>query len=140
MEAVVQSLTLGHASEVKVVLASVVASLAVYQALLMVVGYGKLRVSFLRPAPASFSHRAIGDAVVVVTLVTTLLCIGYFGLEAEEHDSHPIVAALLLCVLAFKITVVRWFHSLGFLLPALGVTVLLLFIATWATVAAPYLG
>ena len=139
MEFAVESLTLGHVSEVKVVLASVAGSLAVYQALLMAVGYGKVRVSFLRAAPASFSHRAIGDAVVVVTLVTTLLCIGYFGLEAEEHDPPPVVAALLLCVLAFKITVVRWFKGLGFLLPALGIAVLLLFVATWATVAAPYL-
>lgn len=139
MEPAVESLTLGHASEVKLVLASVVAALAVYQALLMAVGYGKLRVGILRPASASFSHRAIGDAVVVVTLITALLCIGYFGLEAEEHDSHPVIAALLLGVLAFKITVVRGLPRLRFLLPALGVAVVLLFVATWATVAAPYL-
>lgn len=83
----------------------------------MAVGYGKLRVSFLRAAPASFSHRAIGDAVVSVTLLTTLLCIGYFGLEAEEQGSHPAVAALLLCVLAFKSRSSAGFTAWGFCYP-----------------------
>ena len=46
----------GNVTEVKVVLASVVATLAVYQAVLMSIGYGKLRPPFLGSGPASSAH------------------------------------------------------------------------------------
>ena len=50
MEDLVEDLTRGNVTEVKVVLASVVAALAVYQVVLMSVGYGKLRPPFLGAA------------------------------------------------------------------------------------------
>ena len=139
MQDFVEALTLNRLSEVKVVLASVLALLAVYQATLMAVGYGKLRLPFLGPVGASRAHKALGDTIVGVTAVVSFFCIAYFGFEAEESDAHVPVALALLGVLAFKVAVVRWIPRLGFLLPALGVTVLALFWATWLSVAAQYL-
>jgi Family of unknown function (DUF6529) len=69
MEDVVEGLVRGNVSEVKAVLASVVSALAIYQVFLMAVGYGKLKLPFLGSRPASRTHRAVGDTVVVVTLV-----------------------------------------------------------------------
>lgn len=66
MEDVVEVVTAGHVTAVKIVLASVLLALAVYQALLMAVGYGKLRPPFLTPASASAAHRMVGDAVVAL--------------------------------------------------------------------------
>lgn len=140
MQPLIDALTLGHVSEVKVVLASALAAAALWQAGLMAVGWGVVRLPFLAQRPASKAHRALGDAIVVVTLVTAALCVGYFGFEAERFDAHVPVALALIAVLAFKVAVVRWWSRLSFLLPALGITVLLLFVAAWATAAAPYLG
>ena len=140
MQPLIETLALGHVSEVKLVLATALAAAALYQASLMAVGYGVVRLPFLRPAPASKTHRALGDAVVAVTLVVAAMCVGYFGFEAEESDAHVPVALALIGVLAFKIAVVRWIPRLGFLLPLLGVTVMGLFVATWATTATRYLG
>ena len=120
------------------VLASALAAAALYQASLMAVGYGVVKLPFLQPAPASKAHRAFGDAIVVVALVVAAMCVGYFGFEAEEAEAHVPTALALLGVLAFKIAVVRWIPSLSFLLPLLGVTVMGLFVATWATAAAQY--
>lgn len=135
----IEFFSLGHVSEVKVVLASALAAVALYQALLMAVGYGRLRLPFLKPAPAAGAHRALGDAIVVVALVVSFMCVGYFGFEAEEADAHVPIALTLLAVLALKITVVRWLSRFGRLLPILGVTVLVLFVATWASAALQYL-
>ena len=121
-------------------LASVVAALAIYQVILMGVGYGKLRPPFLAARAASAAHRAIGDAVVVVTVIVAVMCVSYFGLEGEDAGTAHIVAAIaLLAVLALKISVVRWWHSLGRFLPGLGISVLALFGVTWATSAGAFL-
>ena len=138
MEEAIESLTRGNVAEVKIVLASVVAALALYQVLLMAVGYGRLRLSFLDAAPASATHRAVGDAVVVLTVVVATMCVAYFGFGEDDASAHIVVACALLAVLALKVTVVRWWHSLGHLLPALGISVFVLFWATWATAAAEY--
>jgi len=53
VEDFVEQLSRGNVEEVKVVLASVVAALAIYQVLLMAVGYGRLRLPFLASRPAS---------------------------------------------------------------------------------------
>ena len=53
MEDLIDSLTRGNPTEVKVVLASVVTALAVYHLVLIAVGYGKLRPPFLGARPAS---------------------------------------------------------------------------------------
>ncbi|HYF22208.1 MAG TPA: DUF6529 family protein [Caulobacteraceae bacterium] len=140
MQTFIEAVTLGHVSEVKVVLASALAAAAVWQAALMAVGWGAVRVPFLQVRPAAKAHRALGDAIVVVALVVSALCLGYFGVEAEESDAHAPVALALLGVLAVKIAVVRGPPRFGFLLPPLGVAALVLFIAAWATAAAPYLG
>ena len=138
MEDFLEALTRGNLSEVKIVLATVVALLAVYQVGLMAVGYGKVRLPFLQPLPASKAHRAIGDSTVAVTLVVAILCIGYFGFE-DDASAHILLACALLGMLGFKILVVRRLHSLGHLLPALGMSVLLLFWATWLSAAAEHL-
>jgi Family of unknown function (DUF6529) len=139
MEDLVESLTRGNVTEVKVVLASVVAALAVYQVLLMAVGYGRLRLPFLRPGPASAAHRAAGDAIVAVTVVVALMCLSYFGLSEDDGRAHAILGAVLLTVIALKIAVLRRWHSLSRYLPLLGISVLVLFALTWATSAGSFL-
>jgi hypothetical protein len=138
MEDFLIGLTRGNVSEVKIVLATVVALLAAYQVGLMAVGYGKLRLPFLGPLPASKAHRAIGDSIVAVTLVVAIMCVGYFGFE-DDSAVHILLACALLATLGFKILVVRRLHRLGRLLPALGIAVFLLFWATWLSAAAEHL-
>jgi hypothetical protein len=138
MEGLVDDLTRGNPTEVKVVLASVVAVLAIYQVALMAVGYGKLRPSFLQAWAASRAHRAIGDALVVIIVVVAVMCVSYFEIE-DDAAAHAIAASLLLVVLALKIAVVRWWHGLSRLLPVLGISVWALIALTFATSAGDFL-
>lgn len=137
MESFLDDVTRGNVAGVKVVLTSVVSVLAIYQVLLMSIGYGKLRLPFLNSRPASATHRAVGDSVVVVTLLIAFMCLTYFGWDDGGHGSdegsslHAIPGLLLIGVLALKIVVVRWWHAMGRYLPALGTTVFVLFTVTW---------
>ena len=139
MESLIESVTRGNPTEVKVLLASVALALAVYQLVLIAIGYGKLRPPFLAAAPASRTHRAVGDTIAVLLVVTALMCVGYFGLE-DDASLHMIAAIALLSVLALKIAVIRWWHALGRFLPALGISVWLLLALTWVTSAGDFLG
>lgn len=139
MEGLIDSLTRGNSTEVKVLLASVALGLAVYQLVLIGVGYGKLRPPFLAAAPASRSHRAVGDTIAVLLVVTAVMCVGYFGFE-DDASLHVVAAISLLSVLALKIAVIRWWHALGRFLPALGISVWLLLALTWVTSAGDFLG
>ena len=111
MEDLFETITRGNVTEVKVVLASVVAALAIYQVLLMAVCYGRLRIGFLQPPAAGWAHRAVGDSIVVVSVV---------GARAEDPRRPPL--ALRLAVPA-----------------VLGITVLVLFGLTWLTSAGDFL-
>lgn len=138
------SVARGNVTQVKVVLASVVVALAVYQVLLMAVGYGKLRLPSLRPRAASFAHRVAGDTIVSVALLVAIMCVSHFGFEDEDGEelraaAHMTAGSLLLAVLALKITVVRRLHRWGRFLPHLGLTVFALFVVTWITSAGDYL-
>ena len=137
MEELLLQVTRGNVAEVKIVLASVVALLACWQVALMAVGYGKLRLPFLEPLPASRAHRAIGDSIVVVTVTVAFMCVVYFGFEGDAA-LHIALAAALIAVLAFKIAVVRRLRRFDHLLPALGISVFLLFWATWFSAAAEH--
>jgi Family of unknown function (DUF6529) len=144
VEGLIETITFGNPTAVKVVLASIVAALAAYQVFLMAIGYGKIRPPFLGSKAASFAHRAIGDATVAVTLTITAMCIGYFGFEdASGEDTratlHITFALLLLAAISLKIIVVRWWHSAGRFLPAFGITIFVLFVMTWLTSAGDYL-
>ena len=138
MEELAASLTRGNVPEVKIVLASLVAMLALYQVTLIAVGYGRLKLPFLRPLPAAKAHRAIGDSIVVMTVTVAFLCIAWFGFE-DDAALHIGLALALFAVLAFKIAIVRGVFDLGHLLPALGISVLVLFWATWFSAAAEHL-
>lgn len=61
----------GNVTEVKVLLTSAAAALAVYQLVLIAVGYGKLRPRFLDAGPAANAHRASGDTIAVLLLAAT---------------------------------------------------------------------
>ncbi|MET0823807.1 MAG: DUF6529 family protein [Solirubrobacterales bacterium] len=137
MEGFFETITRGNVTEVKVVLASVVMALAGYQVFLIAIGYGKLRLRFLEPAPATRAHRAIGGTIVVVSLLVAAMCLAYF--ELDEAAVHAVVASALLAVLALKLVVVRWWHSAGRFLPLLGITVFVLFGLTWLTSAGDFL-
>lgn len=134
----IDSLTRGNPTEVKVLLASVALGLAVYQLVLIAVGYGKLRPRFLAAAPAARAHRTVGDTIAVLLVVTAVMCVGVFGFEGDAA-LHVTAAICLLVVLALKIVVIRWWHSMGRLLPALGVSVWLLLALTWLTSAGDFL-
>jgi len=67
MDDFVDTLTFGNVPQVKTVLASVAAALAVYQVATMAVGYGKVKLPFLTPRAASFAHRTVGDAILPIT-------------------------------------------------------------------------
>ena len=139
MEGLIDSVTRGNPTEVKVLLASVALALAVYQLVLIAIGYGKLRPPSLAAAPASRTHRAVGDTIAVLLVVTALMCVGYFGFE-DDASLHMVAAIALLSVLALKIAVIRWWHALGRFLPALGISVWLLLALTWVTSAGDFLG
>ncbi|MDQ5832437.1 MAG: DUF6529 family protein [Actinomycetota bacterium] len=122
----------------KVLLASVALGLAVYQLALIAVGYGKLRPPFLAAAPASRTHRAVGDTIAVLLVITALMCVGYFGFE-DDASLHMVAAIALLTVLTLKVAVIRRWHALGRFLPALGISVWLLLALTWLTSAGDFL-
>ena len=138
MEELVERVSRGNVTEVKVVLASVVMALACYQLVLIAIGYGKLRPAFLSARPASAAHRAAGDAIAVLLAVVALMCLSYFGFE-DDATVHVVAASALLLVLAFKIAVIRRWHGLGRFLPVLGVTVFVLLAVTWASSAGSFL-
>ena len=141
MEQLIDDLTRGNVTEVKVVLASVVLALAVYQLLLAAVGYGKLRLPFLASAPALWTHRASGDAIVALTLAVAAMCIGYYGFDfGDDGGTHAVVGAVVLGVVAVKVIAVRAGGRLGRLLPLLGVSVFALLAVTWLTSAGDFLG
>jgi hypothetical protein len=138
MEDLVESLARGNVTEVKVVLASVALALAVYQLVLIAVGYGRLRPSFLAPLPAARAHRASGDAIVVILVVVGVMCVSYFGIE-DDAAFHAVVASALLVVLALKIAVIRWWRGADRFLPALGIAVFVLLALTWLSSAGAFL-
>jgi len=149
VEDLIEDLARGNVTEVKVVLASVALVLAGYQVMLMAVGYGKLNLPFLKPRPASFAHRSIGDVIVLLTILVAFMCIGYFevydGVEhADDGETgraafHVVTAFLLLGFLTLKVIVVRWWHAMSRLLPFLGISVFTLFLLVWITSAGDYL-
>lgn len=127
----------GNPTEVKVVLASVATALALYQVVLAAIVYRKLRPRFLESGPAAFTHRASGDTIAFLLIVVAIMCLSYF--ELEDSAFHAVTGFLLLVVLAVKVVVVRWWHGAGRFLPVLGVTVLVLLTATWASSAGAFL-
>jgi hypothetical protein len=138
VEDLVEELTRGNVTEVKVLLASVVLGLAVYQVLLAAVTYGWLRIPFLEPGLAGWTHRASGDTILVLTVVVAIMCIGYSGFE--DGGAHAVVATILLGVFATKVLAVRLGGRLSRGLPLLGVSLLILFGITWLTSAGDFLG
>jgi hypothetical protein len=145
VEDLIETLTRGNVAAVKIALTSVVSALAIYQVFLMSVGYGKLRLPFLGARPASATHRAVGDTVVIVTFLIAFMCLSYFGWDDggngsdEGSNVHAVPGLLLIGVLTLKIIVVRWWHAMGRFLPALGISVFLLFVITWTTSALEFL-
>jgi hypothetical protein len=149
VEDFVETITAGHVTEVKIVLTTVVAALAIYQVLLMLVGWGWVRLPFFTAKAASFTHRSAGDAVATVTLIVGDMCYGYFGIsdgidharEVEERRVlfHVVTGVALLGLLAFKIAVVRWWRGLQRFLPVFGFGVLGLYLVTWWNSSGAYL-
>ena len=139
MEDLLEGLMRDNVTEVKVVLASVALALAVYQLVLIAVGYGKLRPRFLASPAASLTHRASGDVIVVLVAVVALACLAHFGFD-DHGRLHQVTGAALIVVLSFKIAVIRWWHAAGRFLPVLGVSVFVLLALTWLSSAGAYLG
>lgn len=139
MDEFVEGLAKGNVAEVKVILASVIAALAVYQLALAAVGYGRVRLSFLASPAALRAHRAIGDTVLVLAVVTAGMCLSVYGFE-DDGGAHAVAGAIVLGVLLVKVCVVRSDSlRIGRLLPPLGIAVFVLFIITWATSAGAFL-
>lgn len=149
MEDLVTQATGGHVTAVKIVLTSVLLALAAYQALLMAVGYGRVRPPFLGAVSASVAHRTVGDAIVVMVLVVGALCLAYYGIEDSVRDGapgpesrvtlHVVASFALVAVLGLKLVVLhRWRRAQRFL-PLLGTAVLALFLVTWWSSAGAFL-
>jgi small-conductance mechanosensitive channel len=138
LEDLIETVTRGNPTEVKVILASVALALAVYQLVLISVAYAKVKLPFLAAPPASRAHRAVGDSIAIVLVVVAVMCVGYFGFE-DDATLHVVAAIALLTVLALKILVVRRWHAMGRFLPALGISVWLLLALTWLTSAGDFL-
>ncbi|MGH2807830.1 MAG: DUF6529 family protein [Actinomycetota bacterium] len=149
MDDLVEQITRGNVSGVKIVLATVVAVLSTYQVALMAVGYGKVKLPFLTPKPASFAHRALGDMILVITLFVAWMCVTYFEIsDGIEHavdgetgraTVHVIAGSALVLLLTLKVVVVRWWHAAGRFLPAIGLSIFGAFVVTWFTSAGDYL-
>ncbi len=138
MEQLIEDVTRGNVTEFKVVLATVILALAIYQLLLAAVAYGWLRIPFLEAATASWTHRASGDAIVVLTALVATACLAYYGFE--EGGAHTVFGCILLAVIALKVVAVRVGGRLSHLLPLLGASVLALFGLVWLTSAGDFLG
>lgn len=138
MESLIEDLTRGNVTEVKVVLATVVVALAVYQLVLAAVSYGKVRPRFLESGPATWAHRAAGDTILVLAVLVALACIGFYGWE--EGGAHAVLGCLVLGALAAKVLAVRIGGSSSPLLPWIGIALFGLFTATWLTSAGDFLG
>jgi hypothetical protein len=149
VEDLIEAVTGGQATAVKIVLASVLLALAVYQAMLMAVGYGKVRLPFLTPVSASEAHRAVGDAILVLVLLVGAACLGYYGIEDRVRDGapgpdgrvtlHVIAGFALVAVLGLKVVVLHAWHRAQRLLPVLGLSVLSLLFVTWLSSAGAFL-
>jgi hypothetical protein len=138
VEHLIEEVTRGNVAEVKVVLATVVLALALYQLFLAAVAYDWVRPQFLEAATASWTHRASGDAIVVLTILVATACISFYGFE--ERGVHALFGCALLGLLALKILVVRLGGRTQRLLPVRGVSVLALFGLTWLSSAGDFLG
>ena len=145
----VDELSRGNVAQVKTVLATVVMALAVYQVILMAVGYGKVLPRFLKPKAASFTHRAVGDALIAIAILVAFMCWSYFEIgDGIEHAAdgettratiHVIAGFASLAVIGLKVTVVRWWRAADRFLPAIGLTLFTLLGITWVTSAGDYL-
>jgi Family of unknown function (DUF6529) len=138
IEQLIEDITRGNVTEVKVVLASVLLALAVYQLALAAVSYGKLRLRFLESGPATWAHRASGDTIVVLAVLVATACIAFYGFE--EGGAHAVFGCLLLGALALKVIAVRVGGSHSPLLPWIGAALFALLAATWVTSAGDFLG
>ena len=139
MEDLLESLMRDNVREVKVMLASIALALAVYQLVLIAVGYGKVRLPFLAARPAAGAHRAIGDVIALLLIVVGVTCVSVYGFDDDE-TLHAIAGSILLAVLTLKVAVVRRGLGLGRALPLLGGTVFALLAVTRASSAGGYLG
>ncbi len=139
MEEFVLDLTNGNVAEVKVILASVIAALAIYQVILAAIGYRWIKLPFLKDPKVLRAHRAIGDTIFVLALITAGMCVSVYGFE-DDGGVHAIAGAVVLGVLAVKTCVVRSDSlKIGRLLPPLGIAVFVLFMITWAASAGDFL-
>jgi hypothetical protein len=150
MKELLRDLTGGQVTEAKVILSSVVVVLAAYQVFLMLVGYGKIRLSFLGPGPATRVHRAVGDTLLVLAAVLAFMCVvnfgGYRGVSKVAGGTekvrvlvHVVTGTLLLAVLFTKVAVVRLWRQLDRFLPLLGGTIFACFLVIWVTSALDYM-
>lgn len=138
MEHLIEDLTRGNVTEVKVVLASVVLVLAGYQLLLAGAAYERVRLPFLSSHAASWAHRASGDAIVVLVTVVATMCIAFYGFE--EGGAHSVAGTAVLVLVAAKVLAVRVGGRAGRLLPLLGVSLAAALAIAWLTSAGDFLG
>ena len=130
MEDFIDTVARGNPGSVKTVLTSVVFALMAYQLVLAAIGYRKLPV--IEARPAFFTHRASGDALVVIMVIVAVMCLAAYGFE-DDASAHFLAGVALAVALAVKISVIRFFPRAGGLLPFLGVTVFVLLAVTWFT-------
>ena len=90
MEDLIENLTRGNVTEVKVVLASVVLALAAYQLVLAAVSYGKVRPRFLESGPATWAHRVSGDTILVLAVLVAVVRTPSARIWAPSPKNRPL--------------------------------------------------
>jgi hypothetical protein len=85
MEDFADAITQSNIPQVNTVLTSVITALAVYQVAMMAVGWGKVKLPFLKPRAASFAHRSVGDVIVPIALLVGWICYAYYGFDDEQN-------------------------------------------------------
>jgi hypothetical protein len=135
VEDFVENVTRGNPGSVKAVLASIILALASYQLILAAIGYRKLPV--IEATPAFLTHRASGDAIVVLFVLVALACVAVFGFE-DDYALHGWAGTAAALVVGVKVAVVRTGRG-GRVLPYLGVTLFALLALTWLTVTPGFL-
>ena len=75
----------------------------------------------------------------MLSVVVAIFCVSVYGFELGDESLHVLAGSGLLVALAFKVTVVRRWHAFGRFLPAIGITVFVLFALTWASSAGDFL-
>jgi plastocyanin len=121
----------------KVTLATAVLLLAATQLVTAAVFYGWVRPPWPSADAATFVHRWSGRGLLVAAALVTVYCVKDIGPQAEpvRVALHSMAGSAVFLVVAAKLLILRGVPRLSGLVPVLGATAAVLFVALWLTSA-----